>query len=146
MPISLDLSPHLFHPLLRLIWDDHGRGQRLDAFRPTPDRTRQYVETCTQTTPGNTGQERESRARVLFFPVLVSTATRVLCLLIRSIPIDNFKPESVDTSRPGTVETKRSKDEAGPSSVTVVRPSQQVRCRAINQTTIKKLNVALLTE
>ncbi|EJF63042.1 hypothetical protein BD309DRAFT_996019 [Dichomitus squalens] len=37
----------------------------------------------------------------------------------------NFKPESVDTSRSGTVETKKSKDETGPSNVTVVRPSQQ---------------------
>ncbi|KAI1792991.1 RNA polymerase II transcription elongation factor-domain-containing protein [Ganoderma leucocontextum] len=37
----------------------------------------------------------------------------------------NFKPESIDVTRSGTIETQRPKEEGGPSTVTVVRPSQQ---------------------
>ncbi|KAM5532728.1 hypothetical protein V8D89_013620 [Ganoderma adspersum] len=37
----------------------------------------------------------------------------------------NFKPESIDVTRSGTIETRRPKEEGGPSTVTVVRPSQQ---------------------
>ncbi|CDO74118.1 hypothetical protein BN946_scf185043.g168 [Trametes cinnabarina] len=37
----------------------------------------------------------------------------------------NFKPESVDPTKPGSIEVKRPRDEAGPTSVNVVRPSTQ---------------------
>ncbi|RDX53052.1 hypothetical protein OH76DRAFT_1399645 [Lentinus brumalis] len=37
----------------------------------------------------------------------------------------NFKPESVDTTKAGTIEVRKSKDEAGSSGATIVRPSTQ---------------------
>ncbi|KAI0829367.1 RNA polymerase II transcription elongation factor-domain-containing protein [Trametes gibbosa] len=37
----------------------------------------------------------------------------------------NFKPESVDATKPGSIEIKRAKEDGGPSSVNVVRPSTQ---------------------
>ncbi|KAI9001125.1 RNA polymerase II transcription elongation factor-domain-containing protein [Trametes punicea] len=37
----------------------------------------------------------------------------------------NFKPESVDPTKPGSIEVKKPKDEAGLTSVNVVRPSTQ---------------------
>ncbi|KAI0366353.1 hypothetical protein BV20DRAFT_971855 [Pilatotrama ljubarskyi] len=37
----------------------------------------------------------------------------------------NFKPESVDPTKPGSIEVKKPKEEGGPISVNVVRPSTQ---------------------
>ncbi|EIW61799.1 uncharacterized protein TRAVEDRAFT_44622 [Trametes versicolor FP-101664 SS1] len=37
----------------------------------------------------------------------------------------NFKPESVDPTKPGSIEIKKAKEEGGPSSVNVTRPSTQ---------------------
>lgn len=48
---------------------------------------------------------------------------------------DNFKPESVDTTKAGTIEVKKSKDEAGSSGATVVRPSTQVGHATFSKTT-----------
>lgn len=44
---------------------------------------------------------------------------------------DNFKPESIDLSKPGNIETRKTKD--GQSSVTVTRPSSQVRHHTMAQ-------------
>ncbi|KAI0334851.1 hypothetical protein GY45DRAFT_1431340 [Cubamyces sp. BRFM 1775] len=37
----------------------------------------------------------------------------------------NFKPESVDSTKPGTIEVNKPKDEGGPAQVHIVRPSTQ---------------------
>ncbi|KAI0676780.1 RNA polymerase II transcription elongation factor-domain-containing protein [Trametes maxima] len=37
----------------------------------------------------------------------------------------NFKPESVDPTKPGSIEVKKPKEEGGPTSVSVTRPSTQ---------------------
>lgn len=61
---------------------------------------------------------------------------------ISNVFTDNFKPESIDVTRSGTIETRRPKEEGGPSTVTVVRPSQQVRHRMMNRTPTLSLNLA----
>ena len=99
----------------------------MDASRAASSRPWQLPQACPQSTQEWSRQWPEGRARVLLLPVLVSLATSLSPSPVLNAPYtDNFKPESVDADGAGTVETRR-KDEAGQSSVTVVRPSQQVR-------------------
>lgn len=54
--------------------------------------------------------------------------------MLRPTRADNFKPESVDPTKPGSIEIKKAKEEGGPSSVNVTRPSTQVCCGRLRQT------------
>lgn len=50
-------------------------------------------------------------------------STKKDSFILNYVGIDNFKPESIDSSKPGTIDIKRGKDS---TSVTVERSSAQV--------------------
>ncbi|KAI0771518.1 hypothetical protein BD413DRAFT_549163 [Trametes elegans] len=66
--------------------------------------------------------DREFYSFRCMWPFSLNTTSGESFMFVRA---DNFKPESVDPTKPGSIEVRKPKDEAGPTSVNVVRPSTQ---------------------
>ena len=78
------------------------------------------------------GQNQSKFGDREFYSLRCQWLSRHIAWILRGLTLlpDNFKPESIDLSKPGTIEARQTKD--GPTSVSVVRPSTQVRLATKN--------------
>ena len=128
-----DRAPLLPAPTIRplvLLILHHGHA-RPDARRPPQSQHRRLAPPRAQSPQGRARREHQARrARVLLHPLCVAPSPPACALtdrrgLAAQDPKDNFRPESVDATKPGTVQVHDADD--GKLAIKMTRPSTKVR-------------------